>query len=701
MRKKTPWLLCSALALTLAFSGPGFCSGSAVPAVTAYAQEMGAPENSAEDAGTEEKVAAAEDDRTAAEAEQKESTEAAETASADQDGEAVSGTPAAADAAEDPDQEDPSGQDKKDPEEPEKKSGDGNEEDPAKTPEQENPSEDDSSKNSSNENSTEDPARDPDKDKDKEDSSKDLSFTVENWRNCSDLEGAVKSVKLDGKDITASRILSNPAKKTGTASDASSTASSGKKEETSAPLTFKAGQKISVEIELNKGFVFDNTAGHGWSVWWNHKNEDGEFLVVSGSEQAYASEDRPLLLRGTIELPPADKTKYEYLEPEDITFDTLTLSFDARKIIDSVDVTVTAPVCGTKVTNNEETGEQTGAPAVTAPKGASYKVLEDFPAWVDYENYKEGAPAPDDFAGQIKGDSTCYARVYLVPASDKYGFPTKKEMTQILQKKGSDMEVFFSSPSGLYLVVPVKPVHTDTEKVVTKNTKATCTSAGVKTTETRCKSCGLVLDTKEEKTPVDKNAHEWGDWEVTKEPSATQTGERTRVCRLDASHTQTQEIPATGEEEETVTYSFTKGADASWTKSTASTANLSFTVKRSADDDRTYDLFEGISIDNKTVSDKNYTAASGSLNLTLKNAYLKTLTAGKHTLTVKFRDGSATTKFTVKAASAAASKTTAKKAAGSNSPKTGDESQPLVWAALGACALAAILLIVFAKRKKN
>jgi len=133
MRKKTPWLLCSALALTLAFSGPGFCSGSAVPAVTAYAQEMGAPENSAEDAGTEEKAAAAEDDRAAAEAEQKESTEAAETASADQAGEAVSETPAAADAAEDPDQEDPSGQDKKDPEEPEKKSGDGNEEDPAKT----------------------------------------------------------------------------------------------------------------------------------------------------------------------------------------------------------------------------------------------------------------------------------------------------------------------------------------------------------------------------------------------------------------------------------------------------------------------------------------------------------------------------------------------------------------------------------------
>ena len=223
----------------------------------------------------------------------------------------------------------------------------------------------------------------------------------------------------------------------------------------------------------------------------------------------------------------------------------------------------------------------------------------------------------------------------------------------------------------------------------------------MKTTETRCRSCGTVLDTKEEKTPVDKNAHDWDEWKVTKEPSATQAGTKTRICKNDASHTETQEIPATGETEETVTYTFTKGGNAAWTKTTTSTANLSFTIKRSVDDDKTYSLFEGITVDNKAVASSSYTAASGSLNLTLKNAYLKTLATGTHTLTVKFQDGTATTKITVKAASTASSNTTAKKTTASNSPKTGDENRPLLWAGLGVCALAAILILAAVKRKKN
>ena len=51
-----------------------------------------------------------------------------------------------------------------------------------------------------------------------------------------------------------------------------------------------------MEIELNPGYVFDDTTGGGWSVWWSHRTEDGELLTVSGSEKAHAGEKNPLLL---------------------------------------------------------------------------------------------------------------------------------------------------------------------------------------------------------------------------------------------------------------------------------------------------------------------------------------------------------------------------------------------------------------------
>lgn len=45
----------------------------------------------------------------------------------------------------------------------------------------------------------------------------------------------------------------------------------------------------------------------------------------------------------------------------------------------------------------------------------------------------------------------------------------------------------------------------------------------------------------------DYGDHDWGEWEVTKEPTATEEGLRERVCKLDASHKEQEAIPATGE----------------------------------------------------------------------------------------------------------------------------------------------------------
>ena len=67
--------------------------------------------------------------------------------------------------------------------------------------------------------------------------------------------------------------------------------------------------------------------------------------------------------------------------------------------------------------------------------------------------------------------------------------------------------------------------------------------------------------------------------------------------------------------------------------------------------DAEYNVFENdgkVYVDNTLVDNSNYTSKSGSTIITLKDAYLKTLSVGKHTLKVTFTDGGeAATKFVI------------------------------------------------------
>ena len=76
-----------------------------------------------------------------------------------------------------------------------------------------------------------------------------------------------------------------------------------------------------------------------------------------------------------------------------------------------------------------------------------------------------------------------------------------------------------------------------------------------------------------------------------------------------------------------------------------------FTVKRSRNDSFTFKRFTGIQIDGKTVPKKAYKASAGSLNLSLKPAYLKKLGDGSHSIKANFKDGTAKARFNVAAAS--------------------------------------------------
>ena len=54
-----------------------------------------------------------------------------------------------------------------------------------------------------------------------------------------------------------------------------------------------------------------------------------------------------------------------------------------------------------------------------------------------------------------------------------------------------------------------------------------------------------------------------------------------------------------------------------------------------------------VEIDGKPLTSSQYTATSGSLQLTLTEAYMKTLSTGNHNIVVRFEDGTATSTFQV------------------------------------------------------
>ena len=89
-------------------------------------------------------------------------------------------------------------------------------------------------------------------------------------------------------------------------------------------------------------------------------------------------------------------------------------------------------------------------------------------------------------------------------------------------------------------------------------------------------------------------------------------------------------------------------------------------------------------MDGKPVAAGNYSAAAGSVDLSLKASYLESLSEKTHTLTAVFTDGKAETTFTVNARPVI--------------PKTGDGSNPILWTVLMMVGLLGIGGLIREKR---
>ena len=100
-------------------------------------------------------------------------------------------------------------------------------------------------------------------------------------------------------------------------------------------------------------------------------------------------------------------------------------------------------------------------------------------------------------------------------------------------------------------------------------------------------------------------------------------------------------------------YTITDDSGAKWAQ--GSTTGLTFRIVQEGIDDDAYEFFEDggcyIEIDGKILDISQFTYAEGSVIITILPEYLKTLSLGEHTITIKFSNATVTTKFTVAPAS--------------------------------------------------
>ena len=95
-------------------------------------------------------------------------------------------------------------------------------------------------------------------------------------------------------------------------------------------------------------------------------------------------------------------------------------------------------------------------------------------------------------------------------------------------------------------------------------------------------------------------------------------------------------------------YYFEVGANAVWKDANK---DLLLVVKSKTNDAKTFDNFTGVEVDGKKLDPSNYEAVRGSVRISIRSSYLRSLSNGNHTITVSFNNGSASTSFNVANAS--------------------------------------------------
>ena len=172
---------------------------------------------------------------------------------------------------------------------------------------------------------------------------------------------------------------------------------------------------------------------------------------------------------------------------------------------------------------------------------------------------------------------------------------------------------------------------------------ATCTEDGLEE-YWKCEDCGLMysdsnmINSISEPIVIKATGHKFGNWQIVREATEKQEGEKKRVCEV-CKYEETEKISKLLPSPEQVEYKILDGTNSSWTQD----AHKDLVIRGNGE----FSKFKCIKVDGTVVDEKNYTVSEGSTVVTLKEDYLKTLTAGKHTFEIVWTDGLASTTFTV------------------------------------------------------
>ncbi len=187
-------------------------------------------------------------------------------------------------------------------------------------------------------------------------------------------------------------------------------------------------------------------------------------------------------------------------------------------------------------------------------------------------------------------------------------------------------------------------------------------------------------ETDEENVTVNALGHDWGEWQITKEPTETEEGEKERVCRREGCDAKVVvAIPANNQDpgESQVSYYFTDDSQFTWTKGGESGMLVIVKNTVAGDDGDTFEKMSRVLVDGRELDSGNYTAIEGSIRLTLKPAYLQSIDTGEHTLKVELADGSVEHLFTVRASGSSDTDTDTDKDSDKDTGKKPDPESPV------------------------
>ena len=182
-------------------------------------------------------------------------------------------------------------------------------------------------------------------------------------------------------------------------------------------------------------------------------------------------------------------------------------------------------------------------------------------------------------------------------------------------------------------------IHTHT-LIKTDAKASTCITTGNNAYFT-CSGCGKIFkDTlgivettiEDETLQIDSTAHNWDDWVITTPSTETSKGEKTRTCKNDSTHKETEIIAKLPFE-----YKILEGQNQEYSKGNDLVVKVNGEFRK----------FVELRLNGEVLETANYRVKSGSTIVTLKDNYLSTLLSGEYTLTFVYTDGEVSTKFKI------------------------------------------------------